>query len=188
MAKPQALGDSLNGLKSHRVLGRRKPHGTRLRYLSGCKCWRCTKANRNYERERQKARAAGDWNGIVPAEKARRHLELLRTVGIGRRTVAQATGIAQSILTGIRSGKRRNLRARSERRILAVRKDALPGRTRIVIGPTRRLLRELYATGYTVSDLCECLGYKSRYSLQLQPSWITLTKARRIESLYWALI
>ena len=61
------------GLKPASELAAKRPHGDRLRYVAGCRCDLCRKANSTYERERQKARAAGDWNGIVDAAKARQH-------------------------------------------------------------------------------------------------------------------
>ncbi len=42
----------------------RYAHGTRARYVSGCRCDDCRRANRLYERARYAARAGGDWNGL----------------------------------------------------------------------------------------------------------------------------
>ena len=59
------------GLKPITELAAEKPHGTRLRYIAGRHCFQCRRANSDYERQRKAARLAGDWNGLVPAERAR---------------------------------------------------------------------------------------------------------------------
>ena len=52
---------------SIRVRFAAEPHGTRHRYLSGCKCVPCRAANSRYSTERAAAQRAGDWRGFVPA-------------------------------------------------------------------------------------------------------------------------
>lgn len=61
-------------LPSAAALAKDKPHGTRLRYMAGCKCMLCRAANSRYETERAAARKNGDWNGLVSAIHARRHI------------------------------------------------------------------------------------------------------------------
>ena len=94
------------GLRPIAELAAGRPHGTRLRYLAGCKCDACRKANSSYESERQRARKAGDWNGLVDASKARRHLRRLSRQGVGRRVVSEVSDVAESILQQIRSGEK----------------------------------------------------------------------------------
>lgn len=65
------------GLRPIEELAADKPHGTRLRYIAGCKCTPCRRANSDYERQRRAARAAGDWNGLVPADRARTERKIL---------------------------------------------------------------------------------------------------------------
>ena len=54
-------------LRSAVELAAGKPHGTRIRYVGGCRCLPCRAANSRYESERQAARKLGDWNGLVDA-------------------------------------------------------------------------------------------------------------------------
>ena len=65
---------NLDSLRSAADLSATKPHGTRLKYMGGCKCMLCRAANSRYETERAVARKNGDWNGIVDARAARRHI------------------------------------------------------------------------------------------------------------------
>ena len=78
------------GLKPAAVLAQQRPHGDRLKYVGGCRCAECRKANTEYEKARAKARRAGDWNGIVSAKKARQHILQLRLAG-GRERVTVRT-------------------------------------------------------------------------------------------------
>ena len=44
---------NLDSLRSAAVLSIDKPHGTRLKYMGGCKCMLCRAANSRYETERK---------------------------------------------------------------------------------------------------------------------------------------
>src|SRR5436189_1819783 len=111
----QAITLSLGGLKSVQELAEKRPHGDRIRYMGGCKCVPCRAANSRYETERAAARRRGEWNGIVSAAGAQRNLRRIADRGIGRRTVSDITGIAQSTLQKIKTGEKRNLRAMNEK-------------------------------------------------------------------------
>jgi hypothetical protein len=64
------------------VLAVGKPHGTRIKYLGGCRCLLCRAANSRYECDRARLRRLGLANGIVDAAPARAHLFKLSNVGI----------------------------------------------------------------------------------------------------------
>lgn len=51
---------------SIRVRFAEEPHGTRHRYLGGCRCLPCRAANSRYSCERAAAQRAGDCRGFVP--------------------------------------------------------------------------------------------------------------------------
>lgn len=171
------------GLKPIAVLGARRPHGDRLRYMSGCRCAACRRANSLYECVRAKARRNGDWNGIVPATKARRHLLRLSSEGVGRDSVASVTGISRSIIAGIRSGKRRRLRARSERKILAVTSAQRADKTHVSAAATWKLIDSLIEEGFTKAFLALCLGY-ARPAIQLNKKLVTVRNAHQVACLY----
>jgi len=61
------------------------PCGTRAKYMGArCRCMLCRAANSRYETGRLAARKNGDWNGLVPADRARRHLHLARCPALDR--------------------------------------------------------------------------------------------------------
>lgn len=116
-------------LTSLEVLADRHPHGTRVRYMTGCKCMLCRAANSRYETERALARKNGDWNGLVFADRARAHIKMLSRRGIGRDLVADVSGISRSMIADIKACRKLRIRARTEKRILAVSEEARASRT-----------------------------------------------------------
>lgn len=174
---------SLPGLKPVGVLAAGKPCGTRLRYMSGCRCMDCRKANSSYENARQKARRAGDWNGIVNAAPARAHLLALSRQGVGRRAVRASTDIADTVLQRIRQGSKKRIRARTERLILAVTAAQRSDRALIPAAKTWRLIDNLREEGYTVPQLVKRLGYKAP-ALQFGRDRVTVRNAARVERLH----
>lgn len=175
------------GLRPVSDLAAAKPHGDRLRYLGGCRCDACRAANTAYERSRSAARAAGDWNGIVSANKARRHIKKLSRLGVGRRAISAVTDIADSILFEIRSGKRKNIRARTERLILGVTTDMAGDAVLVPAGPTWGLINQLLAAGYTKGEIALSLGRKTP-ALQINKTTITLRTAAAVKRLHAKLI
>lgn len=171
------------GLRSAADLSAARPHGDRLRYVGGCRCDDCRQANTAYERARSQARADGDWNGIVSADAARKHLVKLSKKGIGRRAVAAASDVGETVLCDIRRGTKRNIRARTERRILSVTEGAASDRALIDAGPTWKLINQLLAVGFTKTRLAHELGRKTP-ALQLNKHKITARNAYAVERMH----
>lgn len=136
-----------------------RPHGDRLRYLAGCKCAECRAANSQYECQRAQARKNGDWNGIVLADEARAHLRKLSRAGLGRHTIAEASGIAASIIQAIRGGTKRNIRARTARRLLSVTADAIADRGLVKADGLWKRIHKLLQEGFTKTELAKRLGH-----------------------------
>ena len=173
----------LNGLKPVAELAMDKPHGSRIKYMSGCRCVRCRAANSNYQAERAAAHRRGEWNGCVPADTAREHLQMLSRHGIGRRSVADITGIAESSLQLISQGKRKNLRAMNEKKILSVGTDAVNDASLVAARETWQRVRWLMSQGFTKAGIAKRLGYKNP-ALQFNKRRLTARNAVKIERLY----
>lgn len=171
------------GLKPADVLAEGRPHGTRVRYLGGCRCVDCRQANTSYERERQKARAEGDWNGIVDATLARQHLLCLAENGVGRRAVADVSDVPNTILCDIRAGRKTKIRARTERKILAVTVAMAADHALIDAAPTWKLIGELRAAGFTKSRIAKELNHNSR-QLQLGKKKLTVRNAAALRRVH----
>ena len=97
----------------------------------------CRSANSRYETERAVARKYGDWNGIVDARAARRHILKLSKAGVGYKSVADAASVAHSVVAEIRAGRKLRIRQKTERSILAVTKTAYARGALIDADPNR---------------------------------------------------
>jgi hypothetical protein len=166
-------------------LAERHPHGTRVRYVTGCKCMLCRAANSRYESARKIARENGDWNGLIPADRARAHLRNLARNGIGRRLVADISGVGNTILQEVKMGRKRTIRARTERAILAVTIEARASRTLVKAAPVWAQINRLLREGFTQAELARRLGSKAKHpALQLRGHVITAQNAMRVERLH----
>lgn len=174
---------SLPHMKPLGVLAAAKPHSTRVKYLGGCRCLPCRAANARYEGRRIRARLSGDWNGIVSAGRARRHLLALSRSGVGRRTVADISGVPQSIVHQIKLGRRRRIRARTERRIFLVNSRAMNQARLVPADRTWRMISRLLDEGFSKAEIARRLGYRSP-ALQLRRKRVTARTALRIERFY----
>jgi hypothetical protein len=171
------------GLRPIGELAAKRPHGNRLRYMAGCKCFKCRRSNSDYERQRQAARIAGDWNGIVRADAARAHLIKLARAGVGRRAVGDVTDISNSILHEIRHGRRLRIRARTERKILALTPAIRADGSTVSASRAWRLIGNLLEEGFTKARIAKLLGYRSP-ALQLRRDRITVRNEHRVVSLH----
>jgi hypothetical protein len=219
-------------------------HGTRARYVAGCRCDDCREANRLAYHERQaRAKAAAiaavpsspapiakPWtapdgtiklrtyrracpgpggagcpygthlrkdstgglcercrlrlvyNGLVPATAARAHLRALSRAGIGRRAVQAATDLSGTILGHIRTGRRKNIRASTEARILAVDAAAIADHGCVAGGRTWRTIRKLLGYGLTRGEIAQRLGAE-RPALQIRKDRVLAKTALKVERL-----
>lgn len=171
------------GLRPIAELAAARPHGDRLRYMAGCHCFKCRRANSDYERIRQAARLAGDWNGIIDAAPARAHLLKLSRAGVGQWAVVAATDIARSMIHEIKNGDRRRIRARTSRKILAVTTEHRSDHSFVPADRTWTLIRRLLREGYTKGALAHLLGYKTR-ALQFRKHRVTARTAQRVLALH----
>jgi transcriptional regulator with XRE-family HTH domain len=170
-------------LKSAAILSADKPHGTRVKYMGGCKCMLCRAANSRYQTEREAAKKAGDWNGIVEAKRARRHLQRLSLQGVGRRAVADACDVGLTILSEIRTGKRLRIRRRTERAILGVTADAVSGGALVDADPTWKQINKLLEEGFTRAEIARRLGLDSP-RIQFNRFEVTARTKMRVDRFY----
>ena len=178
---------------SRRNLNRQ--HGTRAKYVvEQCRCEPCKDANRRYNRDRQRNERRAQLGieelnvAYVDCSEARDHLRWLSSIGIGKRTVHQVTGVALSSIDRIRSGERTKARKHTIDRILAVGKHRTHGR--IPVDPTAalRMLDELHAAGLSKAAIARALGHKTP-ALQYEPGRpMLLDTARRIAAIHHQLL
>lgn len=183
VSKGRTMNLADRGLKPVAVLAAGRGHGDRLRYLAGCKCVECRAANARYENMRSKARRSGDWNGLVPASTARRHLIWLSRRGLGRRAVAAASDVGETTLCDIRSRKKRQIRARTGRAILAVTLDMASDHALTSARRAWKMIHRLVQEGYTKQRIARELGYVGP-GLQFRKERMTVRNVFRVGQVY----
>lgn len=95
------------------------------------------------------------WNGLVSSARARAHLFKLSKKGVGYKSVAAASDVAKTVLCQIRSGELPRIRARTERRILAVDATAVADRALVDAGPTLAIVERLLEDGFTRAQIAQ---------------------------------
>lgn len=132
-----------------------------------------------------RCRARLVWNGLVPADKVRRHLKKLSRQGVGYKSVAIAADVGKTVLADILFHGKPQLRAQAARRILAVDRDAVADHALVNAGPTWRRLNRLLSEGFTKTELARRLGSHARTpALQVRGRYILAKTAARVERFY----
>jgi transcriptional regulator with XRE-family HTH domain len=160
-----------------------KPHGTRIKYMGGCRCLPCRAANAQYAAQRSRAVQAGLSGKLVPSAEARNHLKELTRLGVGLRSVSAATDVSRSILREIRKGRRTQIRASTEAKILNVDRSAFAGGAIVSAVPTRKQITELLSEGFTSRELARRTGVSANV-LQMKRPHIRAFTAARIDRFY----
>lgn len=185
----QAAHQRLPNMRPLSELASRRPHGDRLRYLAGCRCDACRKANSSREREYAQLRKAGEGNPIVPADAARAHILALAAAGVGIASVAEATGISRAILCGIKDGSRPNLRRTNEQKILSVPLDYLADGALVDARPIWQLIRKTMRDGgFTQRRIGQAIHGPHAHSLQIGKKQVTVRNANRVRKACEALL
>ena len=170
-------------LSRSEVLASNKPHGDRVKYIGGCRCDLCRKANARYSSKRSQTVKFGDWNGLVDAAPAKAYLHRLSAEGAGRRAVSAATDIPQSAIALISSGNRLQIRKRNFDKIMSVDVDSASNSALISSRATWRQVDELLEEGFSVLKLSQDLGL-SRQTLAIRRKRILATTAARVDRFY----
>ena len=167
------------------VSGEHYQHGTRARYVHWhCRCAPCRKSNTEYAKVRALALIAGDNNGLVSAAAAQAHLNALSAQGIGKRAVAAASDVSLTVLQDVRNGTKTHIRARTERRILAVDAGAMSDHAHVPAKETRAAMRELLRHGLTKREIAARLGSTAEVpALQLTRRHVTALNAMKVRKL-----
>lgn len=157
-------------------------HGVRARYVAGCRCAPCRKANTLYQRTRARAKVYGHANPLVDATPSRQHAVRLGKAGMGWRTIAEVAGVPKSTLQRVLDRERRYLRKSTADRILAVT-PAPKGGARVPARATWKKVNALLAEGFSKAELARRLGYKQP-ALQLGKRWVTAGNAKAVAAFY----
>lgn len=167
-------------------------HGIRTTYVAGCRCDPCRQANTDYGRtwDRRRRRQSYGIETIEPrfadTTEAREHLLWLSANGVGRRTIANATGLSSTTIGEIFRG-RQHATQRTVDLILAVGLHRAPAASRINAAPSWRLVDDLLYLGFTKVRIAREMG-RNAPALRLGRDKILKTSAESIRRAWEQLI
>ena len=169
-----------------------REHGTRAKYVvEKCRCEPCTEANRLYARERDRHLRRVSYGieaqrpAYIDATDARIHLQWLSIVGVGKRQVADRTGISISAIDKLRKGKVTKCRPETVDKILAVGRSKAADGAYIDAKATWKLIDDLLEHGWTKTAISKALGSTAKTpSLQIGRKRVTAKKARAVKQLH----
>lgn len=177
-------------LKPARELAKNYEHGTRMKYMGGCRCLPCRGANSQYETDRMKeVRESGRRTGVVCAREARDHLAWLSYNGVGLRSVHEASGVSLTVLREISMGRKTRIFGKTEHRILEVDLGAMAAGAIVSSYSTWKLIDRLLEEGFTKTYLARRLGSTSKTpALQIGKEKVLESTRVAVERLYYQLM
>jgi hypothetical protein len=163
----------------------RLPHGQNARYVSGCRCDLCRRANRTQGAE---TRYPSNGHGhTVSTGRARRHILRLGEQGMGYLAVSMAAGVNKGIVWGIRQGQRLKARYGTVKAILDVDLGCARSGSRIPAGPAWAILDRMIADGYSRMQIARWLGSRAKNpAIQIPRDFCTaesMARVRKVKAL-----
>lgn len=126
-----------------------------------------------------------NWNGLVSADRARAHIHALSKQGVGYKSVAESACVSISVMSKIRSGQKKQIRAQTEKRILEVDVTAKADSAYVSAAATHQIIRKLLKKGYTKTEIAKRLGSKAKVpALQLNSKLILVKNAYKVQKLW----
>lgn len=152
------------------IHGRPCPHNTKLRKDStGNVCGKC--------------RHLLVWNGLVDAHRTKEHLKRLSHAGVGYKTVADAACVSATVLADVMTGRKKKIRAKTERAVLEVDEEARADHSLVDAKPIWAMITRLKKEhGFTKAEISKRIGQDGR-ALQLGKSKMTARNAMKIVKL-----
>jgi hypothetical protein len=179
-------------LPSAKVLGRRHRHGHKMRYVAGCRCWRCIKGNKAYEAEIDRKRKLYGPNDLVDPSEVRAFLQHLQTLGIGYQTVAKKVGVAKTVLgevlwPGVHG--RSKLRRRTANKVLTYQTtlENLPRNLGVSAGNTVARVKEMLLWGIPKLEMSRQFGIENclqMHALEGKTAWVRASTAIRVRDFH----
>jgi hypothetical protein len=164
-----------------------RAHGTRSRYVHGCRCRPCRDANTDYENRRSKLIVYGQWTPFRPAGITVQRVEWLRREGMGLHTIAELAGTHRSVLQKLLRGETCQVRIETQTAVMAIEPtlENLRPSTLVDAAPTWRLVRGFLAVGFTKAEIGRWVTKDPRTrSLQLHTEKVSARNAAAVADLH----
>lgn len=156
---------------------------------NGHRCDVCRAANTAYERGRTRDRVYGRPR-LTDAAPVREHLLALFAAGVGRRRVAEVSGVRANVIQSIVHGRRnrppnRQVKHETATALLAVPLDWQADKALVPALATHRRLQALVYAGWSQARLAELLGSSlSNFLPTFERDKVTARRARAVAELY----
>jgi hypothetical protein len=95
--------------------------------------------------------------------------------------------VSRTVISEVKRGLKTNVRRETERKILAITREAYSDHALIPANHTLRQITELLTEGFTKTELARRLGYKTR-ALQIAPGKIIAKTAVKVDKFYRAIM
>lgn len=138
-------------------------HGTRARYMRGCRCTDCFDANGRYcKAYRTAAHRSGGPKRLDPTPVVMR-IRFWEQRGYSHSQLASAAGLARRVIDAHAKGELKTINPDSARRILAVRLDdsIIPKYLPVDATGTMRRLRSMSVVGHPLKDIAAATNHRS---------------------------
>lgn len=155
----------------------------------GHRCDVCRADNARHERRRTRDRAYGRTR-LVDAAPIRAHLVALAAAGVGRRRIAEVSGVRPNVIQSITHGRRnrppnRQVRHETAAALLAVPLDWQADKAVVPALATHRRLQALVHAGWSQARLAALLGVSlSNFLPMFDRVKVTVGRARAVEELF----
>ncbi|MGA0895037.1 MAG: hypothetical protein ACO3S5_10460, partial [Ilumatobacteraceae bacterium] len=126
----------------------------------------------------------------IDATEVRQHLRWLSANGIGRRTVATVTGLSNSAVAELASGRRTMTTRSTANRILAVgllHRANGSDKARVDSAQIKAMIAELVDLGWSKAALARMLGYRTKALQIADRPTVNPATARKVKALHAAL-
>ncbi len=196
-------GSAGNGRRGRITNPGERLHGTTARYASGpdehdvpgqgCRCRECMDAHNAARNRRARLQATGRWEPFVDAGPVREHVKDLQAFGIGRRRLAELSGVSPGSLQALlfpKQGKppSRQVRPETRDRILAVKPVLENLDDTVLVDPAeyRGQLRALIAAGWSPRWLAGRIGMEKGafYRVIGSQRWMAASTAKAVKKAY----
>lgn len=157
-------------------------HGT---FTAGCPD--CQRLDRAYGRRRRTAVAAGTWQRAVPATIVREHVRELVAAGMTQVSIATAARVGQRTVQEIVGGRRRVVYGPTAAAIMSVAARPTPPAGFVDALPSARMVRALFATGWSMPALAARLGWHAQQLWEVadyKHAVVSVSTDRKIRDLF----
>jgi len=155
-------------------------HGSRARYIAGCHCDLCRRANRAYLNDYHAARKV-EGRQTVPSHAVVAHLAALRESGVELSAIARMSGCSVHHLRAVGRGEYPRVTRRLHDGVLSIQPGDFSENARVPVAEAIKLVAEIRACGIQVQTIAHALGYKYHHlSFAGRSTFVTQRTYRRL--------